>query len=314
MLWAADGDTRAERLLRTIAETSPAAITIHRADTGEATFANSRWEEITGQPMDEAMGHGFLAMIHPDDTDPFVLAGAHARKTGQPYTIRYRLLRADGEQRWLDAQVGVTLGDEGDVVELVAITADVTQIVRDQAKLAHLATHDSLTGLPNRTHVSAHLDAAIARSAGRDGDLAVLFCDLDRFKPINDRLGHSAGDLALQEVAERLRSAIRASDLAGRLGGDEFVAVLEPVRDEAEALELARRIIAAIEEPMTLAGNFASVSASIGVAISDGGSDADDLLRAADAALYRAKADRGCVALADGGPTRRSPAHALGRP
>ena len=115
MLWAADGDTRAERLLRTIAETSPAAITIHRADTGEATFANSRWEEITGQPMDEAMGHGFLAMIHPDDTDPFVLAGAHARKTGQPYTIRYRLLRADGEQRWLDAQVGVTLGDEGDV-------------------------------------------------------------------------------------------------------------------------------------------------------------------------------------------------------
>jgi diguanylate cyclase (GGDEF)-like protein/PAS domain S-box-containing protein len=281
---------QAERLLHTIVATCPAAITIHDAATGAATFANERWQEITGQPMSSAMGFGWLRMLHGEDRDHFLRAGAHARAAKEPYHVRYRMVRTDGEVRWLDARVGVVLDEFGEVGQFVAITTDVTRAVRDQAELAHLSAHDPLTGLPNRSSITRAIDEALTAA---DADtIAVLFCDLDRFKPINDRFGHAAGDLALRIAARRIANSVKDSDMAGRLGGDEFVVLLRAVPSAGAARSVADRIVAKVSEPMDLAGDEVSLSVSIGVVLGGPDDDAAALLRRADAEMYRVKSAR----------------------
>jgi diguanylate cyclase (GGDEF)-like protein len=160
---------------------------------------------------------------------------------------------------------------------------------RAEEALQHLALNDPLTGLPNRTLFQDRLDQAV-RSAQRDGGgFALLLLDLDRFKQVNDTLGHHAGDLLLREVACRLAGAIRASDTAARLGGDEFAALLP-----GAAARVARRLAEAVARPFTLDGHSMGVGASIGIALHpDHGADGEALLRCADAAMYAAKRSRG---------------------
>ncbi|HXA30515.1 MAG TPA: EAL domain-containing protein [Candidatus Angelobacter sp.] len=159
-------------------------------------------------------------------------------------------------------------------------------------EMRHLAYHDSLTGLPNRALFVEHLERALARTR-RDGSrVTVLFLDLDRFKMVNDSLGHAAGDHLLVAVGERLRRCLRATDVAARLGGDEFAVLAEDSEELADADVVAERILDALREPITVSGRELSVTASIGVAVSgaaDG--DAQSLLRNADLAMYRAKVD-----------------------
>ncbi|HZT64730.1 MAG TPA: EAL domain-containing protein [Acidimicrobiales bacterium] len=156
--------------------------------------------------------------------------------------------------------------------------------------------HDPLTGLPDRQALARRLDRALARPPGsvRDETVAVVFCDLDGFKRINDGLGHGAGDEALLAAAGRIRAAVRPADLVARLGGDEFVVVCEGLRGQIEAMGIADRIRRTIEEPLTVAGQEVFLSASIGVAFASAasaaaGCDADGLIGDADAAMYRAK-------------------------
>ena len=281
---------QAERILHTVMATCPAAITIHDA-TGAAIYANECWQEITGQPMSSAMGFGWLQMLHREDRDDFLSAGIHARSTKEPYHVRYRMVRADGEVRWLDARVGVVLDELGEDGQFVAITTDVTRAVRDQAELAHLASHDPLTGLPNRSSITQAIDEAL--TAADPDTIAVLFCDLDRFKPINDRLGHAAGDLALRIAARRIASSVKETDMAGRFGGDEFVVLLRGVPCADAALSLADRIVARVSEPMTLFDHQVSMSVSIGVVLGGADDDAAALLRRADAEMYRVKSRTG---------------------
>lgn len=282
---------QAERLLHTIVATCPSAITIHDAATGAATYANERWEEISGQPMSSAMGFGWLRMLHPEDRDPFISAGSRARAAKEPYHVRYRMVRSDGEVRWLDARVGVVLDELGRVGQFVAITNDVTRAVRDQAELAHLSAHDPLTGLPNRLSITQAIDGAL--TAADPDRIAVLFCDLDLFKPINDRFGHAAGDLALTIAARRIAASVKSSDLVGRLGGDEFVVLLRGVPSADAARSVADRIAAKVSEPMSISGHQVCMSVSIGVVLG-GTADADAaaLLRRADAEMYRVKSTR----------------------
>lgn len=154
--------------------------------------------------------------------------------------------------------------------------------------MVHQALHDALTGLPNRALFSDRLEHALVRGRRLGSSTAVLFVDLDRFKHVNDSLGHSAGDELLVEVARRLDDCRRGADTAARLGGDEFAVLLEDLDDRDEATRVARRILDAISEPFQIHGRQVAVSASIGVAI--GETDADDFLRHADVAMYRAKA------------------------
>lgn len=158
-----------------------------------------------------------------------------------------------------------------------------------QQKLAHEAAHDGLTKISNRNAVLRHLEAALARTRRSSTSLAILFLDIDDFKAINDAHGHHAGDAVLRNVATRLVTSIRDGDLAGRMGGDEFVVVAEAVQDIDEALALSERVVEAVSEPVTFDGGTFIPSLSIGVAIADGELSADELIRDADLAVYRAK-------------------------
>ena len=172
-----------------------------------------------------------------------------------------------------------------------------TGVVRDiserrifQARLAHQAMHDPLTGLANRALLIERIEHAISRFDRTRGHLAVLFLDLDRFKVVNDSMGHDAGDQLLMEAAARLRDVMRPADTVARLGGDEFVLLVEDVADTRAAAAVAARVVATLSEPFTLRGNAAYVSASVGVALGAPGDVAQDVLRDADAAMYAAKA------------------------
>lgn len=174
-----------------------------------------------------------------------------------------------------------------------------------QAELVRVASHDVLTGLPNRLLLSDRMSQTLARSKRNRTTLAVLFLDLDEFKPINDRLGHAAGDDALVQVTQRLTAIMREEDTLARVGGDEFVVVisdLDPVAEKAEsaACVVATKCIEAINSPMTIKGEQLSVGISIGIAMGDSESSFDELLSTADSAMYRAKqSGRWRYALAD---------------
>ncbi len=173
----------------------------------------------------------------------------------------------------------------------VATYEDVTERRAAEARLSHTARHDMLTGLPNRLLFSEYMPQALAR-ARRTGGLAVLCLDLDRFKAVNDALGHAAGDALLQAVAQRLRDCSRESDLIVRLGGNEFAIVQEAATQPTEATALGRRLVETLAAPFDLDGQPVVIGTSVGIAMSDHGSARPEtLLKCADLALYRAKAE-----------------------
>ena len=176
----------------------------------------------------------------------------------------------------------------------VATYEDLTERRASEARLVHMARHDALTGLPNRTLLREHLELALARGR-RGGSVAVLCLDLDRFKAVNDLLGHPAGDALLCAVADRLRMCVRETDLVVRLGGDEFAVVQETARQPVEASALARRLIDAISAPFEIERQPVTIGTSVGIALSeDGLSTPDALLKCADLALHEVKSvDRG---------------------
>lgn len=176
------------------------------------------------------------------------------------------------------------------LIEVLSQTALISETRRSEARLKFLANHDHLTRLPNRLLMTEKLEAALARAETSNEDLAVIFVDLDRFKSVNDTLGHLVGDRYLQEVADRLKSSLRHDDVLARWGGDEFVAVIESVRGHEAMDETINRLSARLSEPMQLGEHHLVPSASIGVArFPDDGTDAVGLIQAADAAMYREK-------------------------
>jgi diguanylate cyclase (GGDEF)-like protein len=167
---------------------------------------------------------------------------------------------------------------------------DVTERREMRERLAHAAVHDQLTGLPNRVLFMDRLELSLRRSQREGHLIALMFLDLDRFKLINDSMGHEVGDHLLQRAAQRLRGALRAGDTLARFGGDEFTILCE-VSDKEEGIDVAERLIEAMQQPLTLSGNEMFVSVSIGIAMSvDGAESGAEILRNADVAMYRAKA------------------------
>jgi diguanylate cyclase (GGDEF)-like protein len=175
---------------------------------------------------------------------------------------------------------------------IVLNSRDVTDRIRLKEQLEHQATHDPLTDLPNRALLQTLAEQAFARAQRAGSIVAALYVDLDAFKPVNDTLGHAAGDAVLVRVATRLRGTLRVGDLVARVGGDEFVVLLESLTDDEEALQIARRVIDGVSEPLWLDARLIEVGASVGTAIDHGERETvEQLIRDADVALYRAKAN-----------------------
>ena len=248
--------------------------------------------KILGYSEREMLAIDFLTVIHPDDLGVAVDAIKRLRKgnsTIDQCEVRFR--HKSGHKVWGLWSASLAGGPHVASTPLVFQIQDITDRKRAEEQLQHEAMHDVLTGLPNRAMFIDHLELAIARAQrNEERKFAVLYVDLDRFKIINDSLGHSVGDQLLKEIAVRLWNCVRAGDTVARLGGDEFVLLLEDVYAESEAIDVAERIKSELAAPFTLNGREVFTTVSIGVASSwTSYHQAEGLIRDADAAMYRAK-------------------------
>jgi diguanylate cyclase (GGDEF)-like protein/PAS domain S-box-containing protein len=248
---------------------------------GRFTLLNPAWADALGWSVEELVAQPMQARVHPDDLEQtlaLTLAGRNRSAQLVNFTNRYR--HKDGSWRWLLWSARC----DGEV--WYAAARDVT----DRMWLERQALHDPLTKLPNRLLLMDRAHQALARLHRSTGPIALLFIDLDGLKAINDSLGHAVGDLLLVSVAERLAETLRDSDTVARLGGDEFVILAEDLESDVEALAVAERVVQGLEEPFQVGSIEVGMFASVGVSISrDADADAEDLLREADVAMYRAK-------------------------
>jgi diguanylate cyclase (GGDEF)-like protein/PAS domain S-box-containing protein len=275
-----------ERRYRRFSEAG--ASTLWRADAHRAITAAAGWEKLTGEDEALALGFNWLKRVHPEDRHLIEEAAGPDPNLLDHGDVEFRLRDHADQWRWVRSRAAAIRDDAGQVVEWIGVIEDIDERRRDQARIAHMAMHDALTGLPNRIRFWQRLEEAIAR-AGRGEGAALLSIDLDRFKQVNDALGHPVGDALLQAVTQRLKALVRDTDTVARLGGDEFAVVQSQVRAPSEATDLALRIIHALGTPFELSGHKVQIGASVGVVLVHAGSDAETLARQADAALYYAK-------------------------
>jgi len=279
---------------RVLAEHSGDCLSRHDLE-GRYLYVSPASESMLGYTPAELLGRtgGEVGFVHPDDVGATgslktkVVDGKQATATAT-----WRVIRPDGTVRWVETAVRAVPDAHGDPYQVVAVTRDVSERKDAETRLAHQALHDSLTGLPNRTLFLDRLEHALTRAERHHGGVAVLFVDLDRFKLINDSFGHAAGDRLLCDVAERLRGALRPADTIARFGGDELTVLCEDLDGEAGARAIAQRIAELFEEPFVVEDGEAFLQASVGIALAGDGATPEDLIRDADAAMYRAK-DRG---------------------
>jgi diguanylate cyclase (GGDEF)-like protein/PAS domain S-box-containing protein len=262
-------------------------------ENGIVTFANPAAESLLGWGRGELVGREIAESVDPEGR---VVGGGNAEWVHLPRLRAGETLRIDEHvvTRRDSAPLDVALTAspvlrDGEVVGAVVVLRDVRDRKTLERRLVHQAFHDPLTGLPNRALFLDRLEHARARSMRDGGTQAVLFLDLDRFKVINDSLGHRTGDQVLQTVASRLVGVLRPSDTVARFGGDEFTVLLEQVNDTSEAAQTAERILRALQLPMEAGDRDVIVTASIGIAIAEPGNAPGDLLAAADIAMYQAK-------------------------
>jgi diguanylate cyclase (GGDEF)-like protein/PAS domain S-box-containing protein len=260
-------------------------------ETDELIYLNHAGRALFG--VDEAAVPGLsIYDLYPSDLGPESLENIIATlRRGEPWIGELPMFAADGSVVHVWQTLSVTKWLDDEPHHISAVGRDVTDRRRFEEELAWQATHDPLTALPNRSLLLDHLDMALARARRDHKMVALLFLDLDRFKQVNDSLGHEVGDQLLCTVAARLAEAVRPTDTVSRLGGDEFVVLCEDIDNEDHAVEVAQRVAASVEViPFSVGGTELSVSASVGIALSSGDeSHPEVLLRDADAAMYRAK-------------------------
>jgi diguanylate cyclase (GGDEF)-like protein/PAS domain S-box-containing protein len=281
-------ERRSEERLRALVEHSSDVFVVVTAE-GQVRWHAASLAQLTGGG-DRLVGRPLRALAHPEDVARLDNLLAAAPGAADSVVADVRIRDAAGGWRNVEAVVRDHLADPA-VGGLVVNKRDVTDRRRLEDQLRHRAFHDGLTGLANRALLENRLGHASAVARRRAHKLAVLFLDLDDFKTINDSLGHAAGDELLRGVAERVSGLLRAGDTASRRGGDEFAVLLEDLESGAEAEAVAWRIMAALSEPLTVHGRELTIGVSIGIAVSDGATSVEELLRNADVAMYAAKDD-----------------------
>ncbi len=260
---------------------------------GECLYISPSVEQVLGYPRDRWLEEAGLwdRLLHPDDYERVTVNEAECARSGEKLVQEYRLRSADGHDVWIRDEMTVVRGALEDREPLFyGVFLDVTERKRMESELERLALFDPLTGLPNRILFVDRLRQVLDRPR-RLATTAVYFVDLDRFKRINDSLGHAAGDDVLREIARRLRSVLRPEDTIARFGGDEFTIMCESVGGVLEAVGVADRLQRPLRQPLRAGGAELRLSASIGVALAEPGDgvDGERLIGDADAAMYRAK-------------------------
>jgi PAS domain S-box-containing protein len=306
-----------QRIRRALAErdqlfqliTENAADLIAVVDTkGRRVYNSPAYQRVLGY-TDEELKTSSLDQIHPDDQQRVLEAGQKAHTTGRGERLEYRIRHKDGTWRVLESTASAVKNGKGQTTKLVIVNRDITQRKRAEELLAHNAFHDNLTTLPNRALFVDRLDHALTLAKRHaDYKFAVFIIDIDEFKVFNDSLGHANGDLLLIEISKRLTTSLRnidtisrsnltkhrdapkPDDTLARLGGDEFTVLLDDIRNPSDAIRVAQRIQEKWDTPFIINGQEVVVTISVGIALSDVAySSADDLLRDAEIAMYRAK-------------------------
>jgi diguanylate cyclase (GGDEF)-like protein/PAS domain S-box-containing protein len=258
---------------------------------GNIKFVNRAACRQFGYSEEELVGSNYRVYVLKEDIKGVYKAWNKVYRTGEPLqSYPFATVRKDGTQMFVENSVSPLRNKEGTIIGFRAVSRDVTQRKQFEQKLAEMATHDTLTGLPNRALLSDRLTMGLAHTRRSGNKLAVLMLDLDKFKIINDTLGHGAGDQLLKCVGERLTGVTRKSDTVARIGGDEFVLVLPQISSPENAALLAQRILNSFREPFLFDGHEMNVTTSIGIAVyPEDGKEIDILLKNADNAMYLAK-------------------------
>jgi diguanylate cyclase (GGDEF)-like protein/PAS domain S-box-containing protein len=256
-------------------------------------YLNPAAERVYGRTVAEFLADRDLwtGAVHPDDRDRWH-EWLDRLQVEQASTLEYRIVRPDASVRWLEDKARIIHGPNAAAVRVDGVSSDITERRVQVEKIAHQATHDALTGLPNRTLLEDRVGQALAEGRRANQRVAVLFLDLDGFKFVNDSFGHSFGDMLLRAVAARLGATVRESDTIARLGGDEFVLLLPRLDSARDAVHVAAKVLEALAIPVFQDGRTLHVSASIGISVfPEDGDTCGALLKHSDVAMYRAKAE-----------------------
>ena len=270
-------------------EQSPTSIVITDA-AGDIQYVNPYFSLLTGYSLAELQDHN-PRVLKSGLTAPEVYADLWAHIIqGEPWKGELVNRRKNGEVYWEEAYIGPVRDAAGRISHFVAVKLNVTDRILAQERLIHMASHDVLTDLPNRSLFFERVQQALELAKRHATKLALLFLDLDWFKPINDTWGHRVGDLLLRAVAERMKQRVRAADTLSRIGGDEFMVLLTDLDEPDSALRIAESLRQDLVQPFAIEGHELVISTSIGIALyPDHGADAEKLSRHADLAMYRAK-------------------------
>jgi diguanylate cyclase (GGDEF)-like protein/PAS domain S-box-containing protein len=261
---------------------------------GSITYANENFCEISGYSRAELLGRDHRVLNSGTHSKAFFREMYRCIARGGVWRGELCNKAKDGSLYWVDTVITPQLDTNGKPIAYMAIRVDITARKRAEAQISYAATHDALTGLLNRAALREQMDRALAHmQQQQQGTLTIHILDLDGFKHVNDTLGHAAGDNLLKELAGRLKSSLRETDIVARLGGDEFAIIQTDTRDQREeAIALAVKTLEIVAKPFVLDGQEVSVGTSIGIALAPAnGTDAAELLKKADLALYRVKSE-----------------------
>ncbi|MFK5891628.1 MAG: diguanylate cyclase [Pseudomonadota bacterium] len=257
---------------------------------GKIEYVNPSFTEITGYLSHEVIGKTSAILKVQRTNEIFIKNLWDTILSGKRWVNDIQNRKKNGELYWSRLSISPIFNDDNEIVNFVGVSEDISGLKKAHETMRHMAFYDALTGLPNRRLFFDRLKQTLERNKRNNTIAAILFLDLDKFKDVNDTLGHDSGDILLKEVALRLQLLLRASDTVARQGGDEFTMILDNIRKVDDVELLAQKIIQKLSEPMDLMGIETTITVSVGITLtSNDGNSVDQLLKNADLAMYESK-------------------------